>query len=241
MKILAIDTSGMVASAAVLTEEKILGELTINNKKTHSQTLLPMIDTLMKMLEMEVNDVDLLAVASGPGSFTGLRIGSATAKGLALACNKQIVSVPTLEGLAYNVTSSKSLICSIMDARNNQVFAGVYRFEQGQLKVVMEQTAIIVDDLVQTINEWKQPVIFVGDGADVYKAKFAENITVPFEVAPMHTNRQRASAVGMAALRMVAEGKIETADEHIPEYLRLSQAEREMKERMERQVNQKNS
>ncbi len=129
MKILAVDSSGLVASVAVVEEDTMLAEYTVNYKKTHSQTLLPMLHEIVQMIELDLHSVDAIAVSAGPGSFTGLRIGSATAKGLGLALQKPIISIPTVEGLAYNLVGTNKLICPIMDARRNQVYTGLYQFE----------------------------------------------------------------------------------------------------------------
>lgn len=128
MKILALDSSGLTASVAVIEDENLMGEYTMNYKKTHSQTLLPMLDELAKMIELDLQSIDAIAVAGGPGSFTGLRIGSATAKGLGLALDKPIVHVPTVDGLAYNLWGHKDFVCPLMDARRNQTYTGLYEF-----------------------------------------------------------------------------------------------------------------
>ena len=132
MRILALDSSGLVASVAVvedgMTDDQVIAEYTVNYKKTHSQTLLPMLDEIVKMTELDLNSVDAIAVAAGPGSFTGLRIGSATAKGLGLALDKPLIHIPTLEGLAYNLCGSSDIVCPIMDARRGQVYTGIYEF-----------------------------------------------------------------------------------------------------------------
>ena len=141
MKILAIDSSGLVASAAVLEDGLLLAEYTVNYKKTHSQTLLPMIDEISRMLELDLNSLDAIAVAGGPGSFTGLRIGSATAKGLGLALDKPLISVPTVDALAYNFCGTERLICPMMDARRSQVYTGLYRFRGEEFQVVLPQRA----------------------------------------------------------------------------------------------------
>ena len=125
MKILALDSSGLVASVAVVSDDNLIGEYTINYKKTHSQTLLPMLDEVAKMTELDLKTIDFIAVSAGPGSFTGLRIGSATAKGLAMALDKQIVSVPTVDALAYNLWGSADVVCPLMDARRQQTYTGV--------------------------------------------------------------------------------------------------------------------
>lgn len=130
MKILGLDSSGIVASVAIVEEDNLIAEYTVNYKKTHSQTLLPMLDELAKMTELDMDTIDAIAVAAGPGSFTGLRIGSATAKGLGLALKKPLVEIPTVDALAYNLYDAKALICPIMDARRSQVYTGIYRFEK---------------------------------------------------------------------------------------------------------------
>ena len=129
MKILALDSSGLVASVAVAQNDNLIGEYTVNYKKTHSQTLLPMLDAVAKMIELDLKTVDAIAVAKGPGSFTGLRIGSATAKGLGLALDVPLIEMPTVDGLAYNLWGAKDLVCPLMDARRNQTYTGIYAFE----------------------------------------------------------------------------------------------------------------
>lgn len=231
MKILALDSSGLVASVAVVEEDNLLAEYTVNYKKTHSQTLLPMLDEISRMIELDLESIDAIAVAAGPGSFTGLRIGSATAKGLGLALNKPLIGVPTVEALAYNLYDVPGLICPIMDARRRQVYTGLYSFEQHQMKTVKEQTAMGIEELTEELNQKNQPVTFLGDGVAVYRDTIKEKLTVPFDFAPVHLNKQRAGAVAALGARYYAEGKTETAREHQPEYLRVSQAERERAER----------
>lgn len=231
MKILAIDSSGLVASVAVAEDDNMLAEYTVNYKKTHSQTLLPMLDEIAKMIELDLNTIDAVAVAAGPGSFTGLRIGSATAKGLGLALEKPLVEIPTLEGLACNLYGTDHLICPMMDARRNQVYTGIYRFEAGGLRVLEEQTAVSLEELMEKINEMGQEVIFLGDGVPVYREKIEEKVRVPYHFAPAHMNKQRAGAVAVRALAYFREGKTVSAKEHQPNYLRLSQAERERAEK----------
>ena len=231
MRILALDSSGLVASVAIMEEEQTIAEYTVNYKKTHSQTLLPMLDEIVKMTEMDLNTIDAIAIAGGPGSFTGLRIGSATAKGLGLALGKPLIHVPTLEGLACNLYGYSSLICPIMDARRNQVYTGVYRLSEGEFQVVKEQTAIDVVELAEQLNALGEAVTFLGDGVPVYREQLEEKLTVPFTFAPANMNRQRAASVGLRGFQYYREGRIETAAEHQPDYLRVSQAERERAER----------
>lgn len=227
MKVLGIDSSGLVASVAVAEEETLLAEYTVNYKKTHSQTLLPMLDEIAKMTELELSTIDVIAVAAGPGSFTGLRIGSATAKGLGLVLKKPLVSVPTVAALAYNLWGSDALICPLMDARRNQVYTGIYRFEDGKLIAVQEQTAVAVTEIAGQLNMLGEKVIFLGDGVPVYREILKETVKVPFLFAPAHMNRQRAGSVAMLGMELAKEEKTETAAAHQPNYLRLSQAERE--------------
>ncbi len=372
MRILALDSSGLVASVAIMEEEQTIAEYTVNYKKTHSQTLHPMLDEIVKMTEMDLNTIDAIAIAGGPGSFTGaeytvnykkthsqtlhpmldeivkmtemdlntidaiaiaggpgsftgLRIGSATAKGLGLALGKPLIHVPTLEGLACNLYGYSSLICPIMDARRNQVYTGVYRLSEGEFQVVKEQTAIdvalacnlygysslicpimdarrnqvytgvyrlsegefqvvkeqtaidvavLAEQLnalgeavtflgdgvpvyreqleekltvpftfapanmnrqraasVGQLNALGEAVTFLGDGVPVYREQLEEKLTVPFTFAPANMNRQRAASVGVRGFQYYREGRIETAAEHQPDYLRVSQAERERAER----------
>ncbi len=231
MKILAFDSSGLVASVAVLEEEQLIAEYTINYKKTHSQTLLPMLDAIVKMTELDLDTVDAIAVAAGPGSFTGLRIGSATAKGLGLALNKPLVSVPTLEGIAYNLYGSEAVLCPMMDARRDQVYTGLYTFKKDTFRILHPQTACPVDEILTLCRERREPVIFLGDGVPVYRARIEERMEGDYSFAPAHVSRQRAGAVGMRAFALLKEGRQETAAEHAPEYLRETQAERVKKAR----------
>lgn len=230
MKILALDSSGLVASVALVEDETLLAEYTVNYKKTHSQTLLPMLNEIAQMIELDLKTVDAIAVAGGPGSFTGLRIGSATAKGLGLALDKPLVSVPTVDALAYNLFGSDAYICPIMDARRNQVYTGIYRFEDGKFTTVMEQVPLAVEELAAKLNDLGQKVILLGDGVPVYQETLDKILMVEHQYAPAHLNRQRASAVAVLAQQYIAEGKTETAAQHRPDYLRLSQAERERAE-----------
>lgn len=235
MKILALDSSGLVASVALLENDNLVAEFTVNNKKTHSQTLLPMLDEVVNAAGIELDAVDAIAIAAGPGSFTGLRIGAATVKGLSLALDKPVVPVPTLEGLAYNFWGSDRLICPIMDARRKQVYTGIYRFEEHQLMTLKEQWAAPIEELLEELNQRGEMVTFLGDGVPVFRELIAEKLQVPYSFAPAHVNKQRAAAVAALGSIYYKEGRTETAMEHIPEYLRVSQAERERAEREKEQ------
>jgi len=234
MKILGIDSSGMVASVAVVENGITKAEYTINNKKTHSQTLLPMLDEISKMLEEDMTDVDGIAVSEGPGSFTGLRIGSATVKGLAMAFNKPVIPVETVNALAYNMWGSKFMVCPVMDARRNQTYTGLFKFgEDGDtcvMETVLPQCAVAIEDIICKINELGSPVVFLGDGVPVFKEQIQRECTVKYVFAPASMNRQRAASVAALGELYLEQGRVQTATEHAPEYLRLSQAERERME-----------
>ena len=247
MRILALDSSGLVASVAVVedgaVDDQVIAEYTVNYKKTHSQTLLPMLDEIVKMTELDLHTVDAIAVAGGPGSFTGLRIGSATSKGLGLALEKPLIHIPTLEGLAYNLCGIADVVCPIMDARRNQVYTGIYTFskkagtKEGSnlvepvFQVIKMQMAVSIEELAERLNRYRRPVVFLGDGVPVYENILAEKLTVPYSFAPAYMNRQRAAVVGTLGIQYYKAGKFETAEEHRPDYLRVSQAERERAQR----------
>lgn len=240
MKILAIDSSGQTASVAVWEDGLTLAEFSIHAKKTHSQTLLPMLEDVREKIELDMETIDAIAVTSGPGSFTGLRIGSATAKGFGFALNKPIVPVPTLEGLAYNLYGTDRIVCPLMDARRSQTYTGLYKFTADgangyDMNVIKEQCAVAIEEILGACNEQVSKengggVVFLGDGVPVFREEIERLLTVPYSFAPAHMNRQRAAAVAALAAKYYRQGKVRTAAEYTPEYLRLSQAERERKE-----------
>jgi tRNA threonylcarbamoyl adenosine modification protein YeaZ/ribosomal-protein-alanine acetyltransferase len=239
MKILAIDSSGMPASAAVVENGKLIAAYTVNYQKTHSQTLLPMIDELSRAIELDKTTLGAVAVSGGPGSFTGLRIGSATAKGIALALKIPIINVPTLEGLASNYHGCSELICPMMDARRTEVFAGVYTYQDDlssvspdktSLVVLMDQKPVSVEELCIKLNKMAEKtgkrLILLGDGCVKYRDILNEKLTAPYRIAPLNLLEQRAASVALRAEELLAAGRTETAEEHRPIYLRVSQAER---------------
>ena len=243
MRVLAIDSSGLTATVAIVEDEQTIAEYTVNYKKTHSQTLLPMIDEMVRMVDADLNTVDAIAVSGGPGSCTGLRIGSATAKGLGLALDKPLIHVPTVDALAYSVYGCEDIICPIMDARRKQVYTGIYTFvrneasEEGscysepKFRVLRVQMAVSVEELIRRLNIYGKRVVFLGDGVPVYKEMLAQGLKVPYTFAPSFMNRQRAAPVGALGIQYYRMGRYETAAEHKPEYLRVSQAESERAER----------
>ncbi|MCR4901254.1 MAG: tRNA (adenosine(37)-N6)-threonylcarbamoyltransferase complex dimerization subunit type 1 TsaB [Butyrivibrio sp.] len=244
MKILALDTSGLVATVALAEDDRLTAVYSIQNKTTHSQILMPMMDSIKNLVGLEMETIDAIAVAAGPGSFTGLRIGSATAKGLGLALDKPIVSVPTVDGIAYNLYGQDKIICPMMDARRSQVYTGIYTFEpvnEGlgnersyDMKIIHEQFVTSIEDIADKLNEIGKEVILLGDGVPVYKEKLSELLKVSFSEAPIFNNRQSAATVAALGIKYYKEGKMIHADDFAPEYLRASQAEREAREKEKR-------
>ena len=239
MRILALDSSGLVASVAIVeagpVEQETIAEYTVNYKKTHSQTLLPMLSEAAKMIELDLKTIDAIAVAAGPGSFTGLRIGSATAKGLGLALDKPLVHIPTVDALAFNLYGCEKYICPLMDARRNQVYTGIYRFDGDEFRIIKQQEPMAVEEIAEKLNALDGEVVFLGDGVPVYQELLGQKMQVPYTFAPANMNRQRAASVAVLASLYVKEGKLESAADHKPDYLRLSQAERERAEAMKKQ------
>lgn len=229
MKVLAIDTSSNVASAALLEDDHLLGEFVLNHKKTHSQEIMPMIDNVLKRCECNVNEIDLFAAAKGPGSFTGLRIGIATVKGLAHSVNKPVIGISTLEGLAQNLPFCEHTVVPIMDARRNQVYTGAYMWDSGILRNIGEDEAISIEECVEACGNFLETV-FLGDGVPVYRDYIKEKLKDKAFFAPPSCNMQKASSIAALALQ-----KFNNAESYYglrPEYLRKPQAEREREEKL---------
>ncbi len=228
MNILAIDASGLAASAAVLSEGVIKAEFFVCNKLTHSETLMPMVEQVIKASGLLLSDMDAIAVTGGPGSFTGLRIGSATAKGLAEAAGKQLVGIPTVDALARNLTGFKGNIVPLMDARRNETYTGIYTLDENdRLVVLREQCAVPLSDILRDVNERGRRTVFLGDGIKVFEEQIGRDCKVPFLFSGANNRLQRASGVALLAEQYIMEGKGGDASEHVPVYLRVSQAERE--------------
>lgn len=228
MKILALDSTAKVASVALCEDERLLGELTINNGNTHSQTLLPMIEFLLNQFELSPDDIDVFAASVGPGSFTGVRIGVATIKGLSFGKKTPCASVSTLEALAYNLCDHDGLICPVMNARRQQVYTALFRAHNGVLERLMPDSAIAITELDEKLSAYAEPVRLCGDGYDV---------TIPLlthEVIPTSERyrHQSAYSVAQVARSMHAANNLCTDITLSPIYLRLSQAERERAERL---------
>lgn len=234
MKILAIDTSGQTASAALIEDEKLIGEFTQNDKLTHSQTILPMVAEICEKTNTDPKDVDYIACAVGPGSFTGLRIGAATAKGLCLGLNKPLLAVPTLDALAYHMFMTDAIVCPIMDARRQQVYACFYEWQGEKMVPLTEYMAEGIDVIIDKALSFQRDVIFLGDGVPVHKEKLEKN--PDFHFAPAHCALQRAAAVAAYGKVMAEEGKAISGNELELIYLRKSQAEREREERLKKEA-----
>ncbi len=248
MVVLGIDSSGLTASAALLSKEVVLAEISVHHKKTHSETLLPMVEELFQRTGLTPQDVDVLAVAAGPGSFTGLRIGAATIKGLGLALDKPVAAVPTLEALAWNAAGAAELVVPMMDARRSEVYAAVYRMpvagavaagrnntsangEDSKTKRLLPEEvlpgeALPAAELAEKLNALGEPVLLLGDGVDATREILEATLKIPYRFAPIHQNRQRAASVASLGLLYAEEGRLVSSDDFEPIYLRKSQAER---------------
>lgn len=235
MKIIGIDTSGIVAGVSLIDDNKILGEININYKQNHSVTIMPMIDTLLKMVNVELEEIDYIACCCGPGSFTGLRIGGATAKGIAHALNKKIIPISTLEMLAYNIFMPSKFIVPIIDAKGERVFTAIYEWENSKLQNILPETATTLQELLQYIEENDIEPIFLGDGALVYKEKIL-NANKGYSFAPISHNMQKASSLASLAFEYAKKGKFVDYNNFEIEYLRKPQAERELLERENKNV-----
>lgn len=234
MKILAIDTSAKAASAALLEDEKLLGEFYTHSGLTHSQTLMPMVEQLLDCCRITLADIDVMALSAGPGSFTGLRIGMAAVKGMAFAQNTPCVKVSTLEGLCYNLPEFSGLLCPVMDARCGQVYNALFRSEGGALHRLTEDRALPIKELEGELWPHGREVLLLGDGAALCHQAFS---MWGARLAPEGVRYQRASSVALLGEQAAKEGKTVPVGELAPVYLRLPQAERELKKRQAEQAN----
>ena len=226
MLMLAFESSAKPASVALVRDGELLAQYSQYTTLTHSRTLLPMAEDLLRNCDIKIGDVDIFAVAHGPGSFTGIRIGVSTVKGLAWASGKPCMGVSTLEAMAWNGISHGGYICPVMDARRSQVYNALFEIKDGRPERLCDDRPVSLEELASEVSALPPPVFILGDGAAV-TAAFLENAGIPFETAPDNLIWQSAWGVAMAAL-----GKTPgDADSLKPVYLRLSQAERERIER----------
>lgn len=228
MKILSLDTSATVASVAIADGATPLAEYTLNAKNTHSETLLPMIEAALGALSLKVSDIDLFALSAGPGSFTGVRIGAATVKGLAFASSKPCVEVSTLEALAQNLVIKEGLICPVMNARRSQVYTALFKSDGKALTRLMPDSALSIDELDELLSQYGEPIALVGDGYDICEKGFSKSTLC---YVPEAMRLQSALSVAAVALKKYESGEIATDSSLSVNYLRPSQAERERAER----------
>lgn len=228
MNILALDSSGLAASVALVNKDKVLGEFFLNHKKTHSQTLMPLLEGLLKELDFDKKDIDCVAVTKGPGSFTGLRIGMGTAKGLATALGKKMVTVSTLDVIAYNLAEFRGIIVPVMDARRNQVYFSVYHSDGKSIERLWDYDAKDIKEVLDIVSNITDDAVFLGDGAEVFREEI-EN--AGFSIANPTRIIQRAACLGRLALKEAEAGHFVEPGEAELMYLRKSQAERELEER----------
>lgn len=226
MLILALDSSAAPASAALLEDGKILSEFYINTKQTHSQTLMPMVESVLKLTNKTLDDVTCMAVSAGPGSFTGVRIGVSCVKGLSMTRNIPCAGVSTLRAMAENARQLTGIVCAVMDARCGQVYNALFRAEGGKLTRLCDDRALPIAELLEECKTFTEKIYLVGDGAELCYKTFA---AIRAELLQPQLRFQRASGVAMAAQEMVENGQTVTPDALMPIYLRLPQAERELK------------
>lgn len=229
MKILSLDSTALVATVAVTEDERLLAQSDICNGNTHSETLLPMIEKMLDGLSLTIGDIDVFACSAGPGSFTGVRIGAATIKGLAFGTKKCCIGVSTLQALATNLRNIDGIICPVMNARRNQLYCAIFRAEGGKLERLSPDMAISVAEFDEMLSEYSEPIYAVGDGYELAVSGFVKTKLLS---TPQDKRQQSAYSVALCALREYRNG-VRTSDiELAPTYLRLSQAERERNERL---------
>lgn len=228
MKILAVDTSASPVSAALVSEGKLLGEFYLNVKTTHSQTLMPIVEALLRSSGTEIGEIDVFAVNAGPGSFTGVRIGTASVKGMSMPLDKPCAQVSTLESMAYGLPYRDGIVCAVMDARCSQVYNSLFRLNGGEVQRLTDDRALSIGELSAEIEGYTDTIYLVGDGADLCYERFGrdrENIVLP----PQNIRYQHAYGTALAAAKAAEENRLVKSDALMPLYLRLPQAERELK------------
>ena len=227
LKILSIECSASPASVAIIEDGKIIASSFVNIKLTHSQTLMPMVESTLKSAMFSVNDIDGISVSAGPGSFTGVRIGISIAKGLATPNNLPCVPVSTLEAMAYMFLSEDITVCPVMDARCNQIYNALFRVENGKVERLCEDRAILIDELIEKLKSLPGKIVICGDGSDLFSNLISDfdNIKLPSE----NLKYQSAVGVGLMSYDSFVNGNTVSPEDLIPMYLRLPQAERELK------------
>ena len=230
MIILSIDSSSSVATCALLRDDCLLSEYVINNKREHSVLIMNIVEMLLADNAIDIDDVDGFVVSKGPGSFTGLRIGMATIKGLAFGANKPYVSVSSLDALAYSSINFNGIICPIMDALRDSVYTCLYKNENGNLQPLIDYSALDLEELVSLLKEKDDNILFTGDGIIKHKSYLQEHLPNAI-FAPNHLSLVRASSLGELGLKLLLNGKCDDVNS-APLYLKKPQAQRELEKRM---------
>ena len=230
MIVLSIDSSSKDATVAILKDDVMLGEYILNDKREHSVILMPLIENLLKECNLSIDDIDGYVVSKGPGSFTGLRIGMVTIKGMSFGNNKPYISISSLDALAYNLISFNGIICPIMDALRENVYTALYKNNNDSLEKIMDYTALDIDELVNLLKDKNEEVIFVGDGLYKHKKYICDNFPKA-HFAPVHLNIIRASSLGELGLNLLKNGICDDSNS-APIYLKKPQAERELERRL---------
>lgn len=230
MKVLGLDTSTMMTTCAVLDENRLLGEYSLNQDMTHSEKLVPMIKEVLDSLNLKVKDIDLYGIAVGPGSFTGLRIGVATIKAFAHLFNKPVVGVSTLEALAYNLPYNK-VIVPMIDARRDRVYTGIYTWENGIIKNIMAPDVLEIEKLLEILDNNYTNLVVNGDGSLIHKDLIQNTLRDKVQLSTIGQNMCKASSVGELALLKYNKGLVDDFYTLAPDYLRESQAQRELEEK----------
>lgn len=231
MKIMAFDTAVEVAAVAVMEDTKLLGEYIINNKKKHSEKLMPLAESLLKDLSLSPSDIDIFAVSIGPGSFTGIRIGVSAVKALAYATGKKIAGIPTLDALAFNASLYEGVACPLIDARNHQVYTALYKCENGRQEKLTQYMAVDIDEIIEKIRMAGENTVFIGDAAELHKDMILSKLGNKAHFMPGNLQIQRASAVAQLAYIKAVSGETDNCFELAPLYLRKPQAERELEKK----------
>ena len=230
MKILALDSTADVGTVAICEDEKLIAQITVNTGNTHSETLLPSVEAVLNLAGISINDIDLFACSTGPGSFTGVRIGVATIKGLAYGKNKPCASISTLDALARNLSGFDGIICPVMNARRSQVYNALFECRRGEIKRLCPDRAISIEELDGELSQIDDKIYLCGDGYSITKSALKK---VAIENVPYRLRLANAYSVAMCAIDNYERGEILTDSTLVPIYLRPSQAERERLERIE--------
>jgi tRNA threonylcarbamoyladenosine biosynthesis protein TsaB len=237
MRILSLDSATESATCAILDDRKVLSEITFNNKKQHAQILMPIIHELFENTGINISDIDGFVVSKGPGSFTGLRIGMATIKGLCQGTKKPFVSVSTLDSLAYNLAYTGGIICPLLDALRDNVYTSLYTFDNNQLNRISDYMNVSLDELINILKEKSCNITFVGDGALKFQERLISQLPNA-KFAPSHLNLAKASSLGELGLKLLSNGIEDDIYASVPIYLRKPQAERELDEKMRQKNNE---